>query len=46
MRIDANKPGVYSWLITLDSRTIGKGVAPDREGADQAVRQALDELPR
>jgi hypothetical protein len=29
--IDANRPGVYRWLITLESRTVRNGVAPDRD---------------
>ncbi len=46
IRIDANEPGVYPWLITLEGRTVRKGVAPDRDQAADAVREALDELPR
>jgi hypothetical protein len=32
IRIDANRPGVYRWLITLEGHTIGNCVAPDRAG--------------
>jgi hypothetical protein len=46
IRIDANRPGVYRWLITLEGRTVRKGVAPDRDQAADAVNQALDEMPR
>jgi hypothetical protein len=42
--IDANRPGVYSWLVTLDGRSVGKGVAPGRDEAADAVSEALDEL--
>jgi hypothetical protein len=45
IRIDANRPGVYRWLITLEDRSVRKGIAPDRDQAD-AVSDALDELPR
>jgi hypothetical protein len=46
VRIDANRPGVYPWLITLEGRIVRKGTAPDRDRAHQAVSEALDELPR
>ncbi len=46
IRIDANRPGVYPWLITLEGRSVRKGVAPGRAAAADAVSQALDELPR
>jgi hypothetical protein len=46
IRIDANRPGVYRWLITLEGRSIRKGLASDRDQADAAVSDALDELPR
>jgi hypothetical protein len=42
----AIRPGVYRWLITLEGRSVRKGLAPDREQADAAVSDALDELPR
>jgi hypothetical protein len=45
IRIDAHRPGVYKWRISLEGSTIGNGVAPDREQADAAVSDALDELP-
>ena len=28
VRIDATRPGVYPWLITLEGRSVHKGVAP------------------
>jgi hypothetical protein len=46
IRIDANRPGVYRWIITLDRRMVRKGTVPDRANADAAVSVALDELPR
>jgi hypothetical protein len=46
IRIDATHRGVDPWLITLEGRSIRKGVAPDRDQAADAVSDALDELPR
>jgi hypothetical protein len=46
IRIDANRPGVYHWLITLEGRTVRRGAAPDRGEAADAVSDTLDELPR
>jgi hypothetical protein len=46
IRIDANRPGVYPRLITLEGHTVYKGVAPGRDEADAAVSDALDELTR
>ena len=45
IRIDATRRGVYPWLITLEGRSVRKGVAPDRDQAADAVSDALDELP-
>ncbi len=45
IRIDANRPGVYRWLISLEGRSVRKGVAPGRDEAADAVSEALDELP-
>jgi hypothetical protein len=45
IRIDATRPGVYHWFINLESRSIRKGVAPDRDEAADAVSDTLDELP-
>jgi hypothetical protein len=45
IRIDANRPGVYSWLITLEGRSVCDGVAPERDDAAVAVSHALDKLP-
>jgi hypothetical protein len=44
IRIDANRPGVYPWLISLEGRAVRKGVAPDRDEAAAEVSNALDEL--
>jgi hypothetical protein len=46
IRIDASRPGVYRWLITLEGRAVQKGVTPDRDKAAAAVSDALDELLR
>jgi hypothetical protein len=46
IRIDANRPGVYPWLVTLEGRSVRKGIASGRDEAADAVSQALDELPR
>ena len=46
IRIDATRRGVYLWLITLEGRSVHKGVGPDRDEAVDAVSDALDELPR
>jgi hypothetical protein len=47
VRIDANKPGLYRWMITLDGPAVRKGTAPNRdEAAAAAVQAALEELPR
>jgi hypothetical protein len=45
IRIDANRPGVYRWFITLEGRSVRKGVASDRDQAVAAVSDALDQLP-
>jgi hypothetical protein len=44
IRIDANRPGVYAWLVTLEGRSVRKGVAPGRDQAADAVSEAVDEL--
>jgi hypothetical protein len=46
IRIDANRPGVYPWLVTLEGRSVRKGIAPGRAAAADAVSKALDELSR
>jgi hypothetical protein len=43
IRIDASRPGVFKWLITLEGRSVRKGVVPDRSQAVAAVSDALDE---
>jgi hypothetical protein len=45
IRIDANRPGVYRWRITLQGHSVRKGIASDRDQADAAVSDALDQLP-
>ena len=37
IRIDANRPGLYRWVITLEGRSIGKGTAAGRDQAADAV---------
>ena len=46
IRIDANRPGLYRWVITLEGRSIRKGTAPGHDEAADAVSQALEELSR
>jgi hypothetical protein len=46
IRIDANRPRLYRWVITLEGRSIRKGTAPGRDEAAGAVSKVLDELPR
>jgi hypothetical protein len=40
VRIDATRRGVYPSLITLESRSVHNGVAPDRDQAADAVNDA------
>jgi hypothetical protein len=44
-RIDANRPGLYRWVITLEGRSIRKGTAPGRDEPADAVSQALEGFP-
>jgi hypothetical protein len=44
IRIDANRPGVYPWLISLEGRAVRNSVAPNRDEAAAEVSNALDEL--
>jgi hypothetical protein len=46
VRIDANKPGVYRWMITRDRRAVASGVAANRDQTADDVATALGELPR
>jgi hypothetical protein len=46
IRIDANRPGLYRWVITLEGGSIRQGTAPGRDQAADAVSQALEQLPR
>jgi len=45
VRIDANKAGLYRWMITLDGPAVRKGAAPNRDAAAAAVQAAVVELP-
>ena len=45
IRIDANRPGVYRWLISLEAARFTR-CRPDRDEAAAAVSDALDRLPR
>jgi hypothetical protein len=45
IRLDANRPGVFKWLISLEGSSVRNGVAPNRDEAAVAVSNALDELP-
>ena len=45
IRIDANKPGVYRWMITRDARSVSSGVAANRDQAADDAAAALAELP-
>jgi hypothetical protein len=40
----ASRPRVYKWLISLKGSSVRNGVAPNRDEADAAVSDALDEL--
>jgi hypothetical protein len=46
IRIDANRPGVFRWMITRTSRSVANGVAGDRDQAAADAAAALAELPR
>jgi hypothetical protein len=46
IRIDANRPGLYRWMITRDARSVASGVAADRDQAANDAATALAELPR
>jgi hypothetical protein len=46
IRIDANKPGVYRWMITRDRRSVASGVAANRDQAANDAAAALSELQR
>jgi hypothetical protein len=45
IRIDANRPGVYRWMITRDARSVASGVAADRDLAANDAAAALSGLP-
>jgi hypothetical protein len=45
IRIDANRPGVYRWMITRDARSVASGVAADRDQAANDAAAALNERP-
>src|SRR4030095_12069536 len=44
IRIDANQPDLYRWMITLDGRAVRKEPAPARDQAADAVPEALEDL--
>jgi hypothetical protein len=46
IRIDANRPGVFRWMITRNSRSVASGVAADRDEAANDAAAALGQLPR
>jgi hypothetical protein len=46
VRIDANRPGLFRWTITLDARSVASGLAADRDQAANDAAAALSELPR
>jgi hypothetical protein len=41
IRIDANRPGVYRWMITRDARSVASGVAANRDQAATDAGAAL-----
>ena len=45
IRIDANRPGVYRWMITRDARSVASGVAADCDQTALDVATALSGLP-
>jgi hypothetical protein len=45
IRIDANRPGVYRWMITRDARSVANWVAADRDQAANDAAAALNGLP-
>jgi hypothetical protein len=45
IRIDANRPGVYRWMITRAARSVASGVAADRDRAANDAATALSGLP-
>jgi hypothetical protein len=46
IRIDANKPGVYRWMITRDRQSVASGVAANRDQAADDAAAALRDLQR
>jgi hypothetical protein len=46
IRIDANRPGLFRWMITRDARSVASCVAADRDQAANDAAVALGELPR
>jgi hypothetical protein len=44
IRIDANRPGVYRWMITREAQSVASGVAADRDQAAKDAAAALGEL--
>jgi hypothetical protein len=46
IRIEANRPGLFRWMITRDGRSVASGVAADRDQAANDAAAALSKLPR
>jgi len=46
IRIDANQPGLYRWMITLDGRAVRNGTAATCDQAADAAPEALQDLSR
>jgi hypothetical protein len=44
IRIDANRPAPYRWIVSLEGCAVRKAVAPDRDEAAAEVSNASDEL--
>jgi hypothetical protein len=45
IRIEANRPGLFRWMITRDGRSVASGVAADRDQAANDAAAALSKLP-
>jgi hypothetical protein len=45
VRIDAIKPGLYRWVITLDGPAVRKGTAPNRDEAAAACKRHWRSCP-
>jgi hypothetical protein len=45
IRIDANRPGIYRWMITRYAPSVASRAAADRDQAANDAAAALSELP-